>query len=154
RDHHVVFDRRAAGDADLRGEQHAAPDRHAVGDVHEVVDLGAGADARFADGRPIDGRIRADLNVVFDDYQGRLRNLEVRAVRLPREPESVAAEHDAVVQNHAVSDNDAVANRGVRVHDAVVADARARANGDVRIKDGPRANRGAGADTDERTNRC
>ena len=39
----------------------------AVRDLHEVVDLRAGADARLADRRPIDRRVRADLDVVFDD---------------------------------------------------------------------------------------
>ena len=75
RQHHVVVDRRAAGDADLRGEQRPAADRHAVRDLHEVVDLGARADARLADRGPIDRRVRADLHVVFDDDVGVLRDL-------------------------------------------------------------------------------
>ena len=80
---HVVFDRRAAGDADLRREQHVAADRDAVRDLHEVVDLGAGADPRLANGRPIDRRVGADLDVVFDDDAADLRNLVVRAVGAP-----------------------------------------------------------------------
>ena len=111
RHHHVVADRRAAGDADLRREQHAAADRHAVRDVHQVVDLRAGADARLADRRAIDRRVRADLDVVFDHDVAVLRDLEVRAVLLPREAEAVAADDDAVVQRHAVADDDALANR-------------------------------------------
>ena len=89
---------RAAGDADLRGQQHAAADRDAVRDLHEVVDLRAGADPRLADRRPIDRRVGADLDVVFDDDVGVLRDLQVRAVRLPREAEAVAADDGAVVQ--------------------------------------------------------
>ena len=102
RHHHVVVDRRAAGDADLCCEQHAAADGDAVRDVHQIVDFGAGADARLADRRPIDRRVGANLDVVFDDDVGVLRDLQVRAVLLLREPEAVAADDDAVVQDHAV----------------------------------------------------
>ena len=69
--HHVVVDDGAAGDADLRGKQDAPPDLDAVPDLHEVVDLGTGADAGLTNGRPIDRRIRADLDVVFDDDRRR-----------------------------------------------------------------------------------
>ena len=101
------------------------PIADAVRDVHEVVDLGAGADARLADRRAIDRRVGADLDVVFDHDVGVLRNLQVRAVLLPREAEPVAADDDAVVQRHAIADDDALANRDLRVDDAVVADPRA-----------------------------
>ena len=43
-----------------------APDADAVRDLHEVVDLRAGANPRFADRGPIDRRVGADLDVVFD----------------------------------------------------------------------------------------
>ena len=82
----------------MRGEQDSPPDADAVGDVHQVVDFRAGLNSRLSDRRPIDGGVRADLHVVFDDHVGDLRNLEVRAVRLLREPEPVAADHDAVVE--------------------------------------------------------
>ena len=72
---------RAAGDADLRGEQHVASERDAVRDLDEIVDLGAGADARLADGGTIDRRVRADLDVVFDDDAADLRNLVVACRR-------------------------------------------------------------------------
>ena len=58
-----------------------AADLHAVRDLHEVVDLRAGADARLADGRTIDRRLRADLHVVLDDDAADLRNLLVRCRR-------------------------------------------------------------------------
>ena len=81
--------------------------------------------ARLADRRPVDRRVRADFNVVFDHDVGVLRNLQVRAVFLPGEAEAVAADDHAVVKRHAVADDDAIANRDLRVDDAVVADARA-----------------------------
>ena len=60
---------------------------------------------------PIDRRVRADLDVVFDDDVGELRNLQVRPVCLRREAEAVAADDDAVVQDHAMADRDALADR-------------------------------------------
>ncbi len=108
---HVVLDDRAAGNTDLRRQNHTPADADAVGDVHEVVDFRAGANPRFADGRPIDRAVRADLNVVFDDDGGGLGNLEVRAVGLSGEPEAVAADHDAVVKDDAMADDDSLANR-------------------------------------------
>ena len=94
----------AAGDADLRREQHALADGDAVRNLHEVVDLGAGADARLADRRPIDRGVGADLDVVFDDDVGVLRNLQVRAVRLLDEAEPVAADDRAVLHDDAMAD--------------------------------------------------
>ena len=74
------------------------PIADAVRDLHQVVDLRAGADAGLADRRAIDRRVGADLDVVFDHDVGVLRDLEVRAVRLPREAEPVAADDRAVLQ--------------------------------------------------------
>src|SRR5205814_6519500 len=93
--HDIVFENRAAGDAHLCGEKHAAADGDTVRDLYEVVDLGPFTDARLADRWPVDGRIRTDLDVVFDDDAGVLRDLEVRAVGLLHEAEPVAADHGA-----------------------------------------------------------
>ena len=48
--------------------------------------------------------LRADLDVVFDHHVGELRNLQMRAVRLPREAEAVAADDGAVLHDHAIAD--------------------------------------------------
>ena len=92
------------GDADLRRHQHVAADGDAVGNLHEVVDLRAGLDSRLADGWSIDGRVRAELHVVFDDDSGDLRDLLVRAVAASDEAVAVAADDDAVLQDHAIAD--------------------------------------------------
>ena len=149
--HHVVVDRRAAGDADLRREQHVAADLHAVRDLHEVVDLGAGRDARLADRRTIDRRVRADLDVVFDDDAADLRNLQVRAVRPAREAEAVAADHGAVVHDDAVRRarraRESTRASGCTQSSPIVAPAPID---DMRMDDRARADRRAGADDDER----
>ncbi len=80
------------------------PSADSVGDLDQVVDLGACADAGFADGRPIHRRIRADLDVVFDDQPADLRDLFVAAVAAVREAEAVGAEHDPVLEHDAAAD--------------------------------------------------
>ena len=74
-------------------------DGHAVGDLHQVVDLRARLDPRLAHRRPIDRRVGADLDVVFDHDDRRLRDLLVRAVGVVREAEAVAANHGAVLHD-------------------------------------------------------
>src|SRR5438874_8648381 len=108
---HVILDRRAARNSDLRCQKNAAPDRDAVCDLDQVVDLGPGADAGFADSRPIDRRIRADLDIVFNDDTANLRDLVVRAVGRAREPEPVTPDHSAVLDDDAMTERDAFANR-------------------------------------------
>ena len=152
--HHIVLDDGTAGDADLRGQQNAAADLDAVGDVDEIVDFRALADPRFADRRSIDRRVRADLDVVFDDDVGELRNLQMLSVRIFREPEPVAADDGAVEHDNAIAELHALANRYVSMEDAVVADNRAGTDYRVRIDDRPGANSGAFADHGKRSNRC
>ena len=129
------------------------PTRDAVADLHQVVDLRARLNARLADGRSIDGRVRANLHVVFDDDVRVLRNLQMGAVGLLGEAEPVAADDRAVLHDDAIADDDPLANRDVRMEDAVVADARAATDDDIGIDDRARADGGAGADDDKRTDR-
>jgi hypothetical protein len=124
-----------------------------MSDHHEVVDLGAGLDARLADCRAIDRRVGAQLDVVFDDDAGDLRDLLVRAVATAHEAIAVAADHDAILDHDAIANDDAFANRRVGVNDAVTADARARADRDVGKDDGAIANRRALTDRDEGADR-
>jgi hypothetical protein len=124
-----------------------------VGDLHEVVDLGASLDSRLAHGRTIDGRIRPQLHIVFEDDGGNLRNLLVRAVAAANEAVAIAADDDAVLQDYAIAKRAALANRDIGVDDAVAADHGAGADGHVRIDDGAVADAGARADHDERSDR-
>src|SRR5258706_3236168 len=97
-EHHVVADLGAAGDPDLRGHQHVASDGDAVRDLDEIVDFRAGLDARLADSWPIDGRVRAELDIVFDDDGRDLGDFLVCAVAPSDESVPVAADDDAVLQ--------------------------------------------------------
>jgi hypothetical protein len=111
------------------------------------------ADARLADRRPIDGRVRPDLDIVFDDDAGTLRNLEMGAVLLLREAEAFAAEDAAVLHDDTVADDDAVADGHLRMDCAVVADTGARTDDDVGIDDGSRSNRRPRSDGHEGADR-
>ena len=124
-EHHAVADHGAAGDADLGRQQRVLPDRDAVGNLHEVVDLGAGLDPRLAHRRPVDGRVGADLDVVFDHDRRDLRNLLVRAVVAMREAETVAADHRAVLNDAARAELHALADRDARVQQTVGTEHRA-----------------------------
>ena len=152
-EHHVVFDVRAAGDSDLRRHQHVAADGDAVPDLHEVVDLRAAADARLPDRRTIHGGVRAELDVVFDHHGSDLRDLLVRPVAAADEAVAVAADDHAVLQDDAIADGDALAERHVGVDHAVGADPGARADRHVREDDGVVADRRALPDRHERADR-
>src|SRR6185312_7362215 len=54
--------------------------------------------------RTIDRGVGADLHVVFDHHPANLRDLVVRAVGALREAEPVAADHRAVLHDHAVAE--------------------------------------------------
>jgi hypothetical protein len=55
------------GQARLTGDQAEPPDAAIVTNLHEVVDLRALADHSIAERATVDGRIRADLDLVLDD---------------------------------------------------------------------------------------
>jgi len=86
RHHHgIVADRQMIGDADRASQNNAIADGDApcnagvpanqavradsgiVADLHLIVDFCAVADAGGGDGAPIDGGVRADLDIVADD---------------------------------------------------------------------------------------
>src|SRR5919198_5271554 len=115
----AVTDREVAGDSHLPGEDDTAadparpgdphlghddrvfPDLHVVSDLHEVVDLGPAADDRQPQGRAVDGRVRADLDVVVDQHGADLRDLPVRlAIEGVAEP--VGADDGARVNHDAL----------------------------------------------------
>src|SRR6185369_8328564 len=153
REYRVVFDRRAPGDADLRGKEHAASDDNAVRNLNEVVDLGTGANPRRSHRRAIDGRIRPDFDVVFDDDVAVLRDLEMRAIRLPDKPETVGTDDGTVLHDHAMAKLDALTDGNVRAHDAVVANDGVRTNNGVRVHHRSRPNTRAVTNDHKRPNR-
>ena len=110
-EHHAVADHGAAGNADLRRQQRRCwPSTTPCAICTRLSIFVPGLDARLADRRPIDRRVGADLDVVFDHHRRRLRNLFVRAVGALREAVAVAADHRAVLDDHARADRAALAD--------------------------------------------
>ena len=150
----AVLDRRAAGDADLRGEQHVAADRSRRARSAPGCRSCVPAPIRVS---PTAGRsivVFAPISTSSSiDHAADLRDLVVRAVGRPREPEPVAADDGAVLDDDAVADPHALANRDARVDHAVVADLRLAADGHVRMHDRPRPDPRAVADDGKRADR-
>ena len=118
--------RRAARDAHLAGQHAVARRSRPMADLHQVVDLGAAPDARLVQRGAVDRGQRADLDVVLDHHDADLRDLLVAALRVLREAEAVAADHGAVLHDHAVAQAAALAHLHARVQHAVLARPRRR----------------------------
>jgi hypothetical protein len=106
---------------------------------HQVIDFGAAADARFADGGAVDGAIGLDFDVILEHGNSRLLGLAPASVRFARVTEAVAANHRAVLQDHPIAELAVFADAGMGVGEESFADARAAINGDEAVQDGVRA---------------
>src|SRR5881409_3765122 len=84
----------AAGDAGLGDDQTMLTQGNVVGDLDEVVDLCAPTDRGRPERAPIDGSVRADLDVVMNDDVPDLRDLAMGA-GIEHVTESVRADDGA-----------------------------------------------------------
>src|SRR5204862_7617989 len=132
----------------LRHEQAVLADLHPVADLHEVVDLRPLADDRVAERPAVDGRVRADLDVVLDAHPAELRHL-VMPPSLGGEAVAVAADHDAAVEDAAPADGRALVDRDERIDRRAVADRAVRLDGDALVDRHAVADRDAVADRGE-----
>jgi hypothetical protein len=105
--------------------------------LNEVVDLRCPPECASHPRRRSTVGVRTDLHVVFDDHGAGLRDLLMRAVGAADEPIPVAAQHDAVLENHSIAHGHPLADRHLRVHDAIFPDHRAGADRHVGVHDGP-----------------
>ena len=122
-----------------------------MGDLHQVVYLGAAADAGSLERCAVDGAVGADLHVVFDHHDADLRDLVVRG-SVRRVAEAVRADHGAVVDGHAVADPASLPDAHVGVQRHVVADHHAGVEHDPRVQDDPVAQGHPGSDAGARVN--
>ena len=120
-----------------------------VADLHQVVDLGARADARRLEGAAINRRAGADLDVVADLDAAQLRHLDVLAV-LKTIAETIGAEHGVGVDDDAVAEDRAVVENDVRMQDHIVAEPAIAADDDAAVKSAAGAENAALADDGER----
>src|SRR5215813_5291610 len=89
-------------------------------DLHQIVNFRPPADHRRANGGAVYRGARAYLHIVFDNYRPGLPYLKPGIVRPLRIPESVAADHDVVLQDHSIAERASFADDAMRVnHDAV-----------------------------------
>src|SRR6266850_459999 len=127
RQHDAAPQLRAARHADLGHEDRVLTHLDVVPDLDEIVDLGAAADDRVAEGRAVDRAVGADLHVVLHDHPARLGDLAVaRAVE--GEAEAVGADDGAGVHEHAAPQAHAGQQRHVWTQHAALADLRAGAD--------------------------
>src|SRR5205085_11994394 len=114
----VIFDGDAAADPGLRGNHHALSDVAVMSYMDHVVELRSLTNSRTAECAPIDGRVRAQLDVVFDHDSADLRKLVMTHIAA-NITKAVAANDNAPVQNDPVTDRYAVFNDNIRVDKAV-----------------------------------
>ncbi|PPR22034.1 MAG: hypothetical protein CFH40_01437, partial [Alphaproteobacteria bacterium MarineAlpha10_Bin3] len=77
RDDDIIFQDRAAADANLRDNDASLSDTDVVTDLHKIINHRSVADHRVGAGTPVHGRVRADFDIVPDDHAAKLRHLDV-----------------------------------------------------------------------------
>jgi hypothetical protein len=125
----IVADVRGTGKADLRAEERVLADRRAMAYLHEVVDLRAATDSRFADARAVNAGVRLDFDVIFDNCRAGLDNFMPFSAVILGEAVAVRAYHDAILKDYVVSQPAILANDGVGMGEEVIS------NADIRIDD-------------------
>ena len=150
REHNIIPQLRAAGNAGLRDQQAALADFDVVRDLHEVINLRALADDGGAECAAVDRHARADFHVVADDDVANLRHLAVDAAVL-HVAETIRADHRVGVNADAPADFRARINHNVREQIHVVAEFGVVADEIAALQNGPRADAHAFADNTVRT---
>jgi len=129
-----------SGQAHLRAKQRIFPDAGSMSHLHQVVDLRPAGDTRFANAGTIDTRVCLDLNVVLNDSRPRLYYLAPMTELILGEAEPVASDHNAVLQDHIVSDPAILADNRMGMGQEVIADFCAAIDDRVRKQDSVVAN--------------
>ncbi len=117
--------------------------------VNEVIDLCPAADAGLLESASVDGGVRADLHVVFNQQRPLLRELCVGAgLGVAHVAEAVGPEHRACVNDDAIAQRRSGIEHRPRIDAAVLADANPLA--DHRTGFDARAGADFGVGTDDR----
>src|SRR4030095_2479664 len=85
----ALADLGAAGKACERSHNGLFADLNVVAELDQVVELRAAPDARFAEARAVYATICAEFHLVFDDDASDLQELELAALLVGREAETV-----------------------------------------------------------------
>lgn len=156
---HVSADAGAAGDARLRRNHGIFADRDIVSDLHQVVDFRAASDNRLTQGRPVDGRVRPNLDVVFNFNNPDLGNFNPE-VAFSSITKSVATHHDTGMKDHPVTDPAALPDDNIGMKHAIFSNLAACGQNDSRVQRSsianfcPVANKNVGKDSNSLPNNC
>src|SRR2546421_1244941 len=101
-----------------------------MSDEHEVVNFGAPSDPSFADGSPVDARVRLHFDVVLEHRGAGLKHLAPRTVSLFGKTKAVAANHHAVLQHDPVAEAAKLTHHGMSMREEVVANLRTAIDSD------------------------
>lgn len=115
----------------LGGHYGVVADDNVVRYLAEIVDLDAVADDGGLHFSAVYGGVRADFDIVADDYVSEVLDLLPCAVRLRCIAETVGSDDAVGVKDNVVSDNHAWINADSRIDYAVAADDGTVANADV-----------------------
>src|SRR5437763_13166658 len=105
-----------------------------MSDLHQVVDFHSATDARLTDRCAIDGCIRPNFDVIFENHDSGLHDFVVAAVVFLRISKAVGSNLGPVLQGDIVSNPAKLPNRNVRTRLEVVAYSRATRDVDKWIK--------------------
>src|SRR5438105_7886338 len=96
---HVLAQHGASRQTGLRADDIVLANHTSMADLNQAVDLGSSLDARLADSGAIDGGKRLHFHIVFNNGDAGLDDFEVRALSCFCETETIAAHHDAGLQD-------------------------------------------------------
>src|SRR5579875_1656893 len=139
-----------AGETDLGAEQRILPDGRGVAYLNEVVDLGALADAGFADDCAVDAGVCLNLDGVFQDDRAGMESFYPATLGIAGKAEAVGADDRAVAQNDIVAEATILADDGMGMSHEAVSDLDTGVEHDVRQQNGVVANTAVLVHDDER----
>ena len=125
----IGADAARSGNAGLRRDHDIASHVHVVAEVDQIVDLHAALDAGFFQSAAIDGRVGADLDVIFNHEPPLLRELEIfAAVGVAHIAKAVGSKYHAGVNDDVLAQFGARINNDARINAAMGADFDASSN--------------------------
>jgi hypothetical protein len=126
---------RASRDAGLSGDDGVFADLDVVRDLNQIVELHSPPNSCRLKGPPINARIGADLNVIFDDDPADLRKLQMHWAVM-HEAEAVRSNDGTGVNDDAIPNLDILVNNDSGIKYAMVPDLRILADVASRLDGG------------------
>ena len=130
-----VTERRAAGDTDLCGEATIFSDNNVMRDLDEIIQFSAAFDKRLSKRCSINGSIRSNFNIVFNNHSSDLWDFVV-LVANRCESEAIATNNCAAVDDHSVADGYFFSNTDVWIDKTFGADLGAFTDVNERLNNG------------------